>query len=984
MGFRKIAIAVTAFSLGLAACTSAGEAPPETTASPTTTTTTSQPPSTTATTNAPPPPVLDREGSYAVVVLANHLPTYGRTAEGAPDRPWVRLHTTRDYITQTRLLAESDAKLVLSYSPSLLVRIGEAIAGNDDHAALVTAKRATELTADDREYIDDVFFTASPDQIERFPRYRDIADRRRAGRSLSSSEYRDVQVLFNLAWTSPLLLQEEPLLSLAAKGSNFSEDDKVVLLEAHRAALVEFLDSLVSLRAAGKLDVATSPLYNPALPFLIRNRMDEDAVTQIERGAAVVAGLLGDRLEGFVPRGGLIDQANAESIAAAGFEWAILAAPGPSQPVRLTAESGDLLALPADTVFADRVATAYFEMDPNAAALDVIRYIESAVAGVPGAVVTLRANGTEPWSRYADSGVGFLGSLLRQLSSATAFQPALASEVTAALAFDAGPFPPLPDSYLSEADELAAWAYVGETRRELLRARQVGAVEPEALDSAYELVLQTQDMDWYWWFGEERSSGDDQYLDSLFRRKLRDAWTLLGSTPPLWASVPLFDTEAQPPTRTNTPTPASIQIDNDIRESEWFGAGQYDERSSDLIRRISYTFDEERLYIRVDFTNEVLGDSAPAFDLYLGAQDASGSALSPDGLPLDFEPDRVIRWRATNPVRVSAAQPYPGQVTGDADVTAGFDGDSIEFAVPLDSVRAGLRPGDGIDFRFVDVTGGPERSVFPAAGRGKFEIPNLQQGTPLAEIRDQIRDDYGPGSYSYVVDSEVGAGAYDLAGLTVRRLGGPTEADPDAVGEIQFEITFREPVSNPWSAPAGFSHPTIDLYLEAYPGTDTGAHRLLPERIAATPEGAGWDYAFTIDGWEGSHYLADTAGTVTQLDADLDYALLADRRTILVTVDRSALPPGDETLWQYGVAVLANQAIPSLGIRRLRELATVASRFRLGGGTGAVNDPRLIDVLHPDAGAQEQALTYPVPVGNGDPEEIDVARLAKLPMISAA
>ncbi|NND01298.1 MAG: hypothetical protein HKN91_00790, partial [Acidimicrobiia bacterium] len=808
MGLRRVATALLAGVLAFSACTSAADQPRPTTSSPSTTTTIEPTSTTTSAPPVAPTTALDPKGSYAVVALTNHLPTYGRTVDGAPDRPWVRLHTTRDYVTQTRLLASSDAKLVLSYSPSLITRIAEAVAGNLDHAAIVTAKRATELTSEDRDYIDEVFFTASPDQIERFPRYRDIADRRRAGRSLTSSEYRDLQVLFNLAWTSPLLLQEEPLLSLAAKGLNYSEEDKVVLLEAHQAAMAEFLESLIFLTEEGKLDLATSPLYNPTLPFLIRNRMDEDAVTQIERGAAAVNAVLGVAVEGFTPRGGLIDQANAGSIANAGFEWAILVATEPTQPVRLTAEAGDLLALTADNTFADRVATAYYEMNPNAAALDVVRYIEAAVADRPGEVVTLRADGTEPWSRYADSGVGFLESLLRQLSAASSFSPALASEVASAIPFDPGPFPPLPDSYLSEADELAAWAYLGETRRELLRARQVGTVTPEDLGSAYELILQAQDADWYWWFGDERSSGEDAYLDRLFRGNLEEAWRLLGSMAPDWARIPLFETDAQIPTKANSATPGAIEIDNEIREAEWFAAGQYEDRGSDLIRRVSYTFDEETLFLRVDFTSEVLGDSAPAFDLYLGAPGASGSALSPDGLPLDFEPDRVVRWRATNPVKVTGVQPYPGQNTGDADVVAGFDGDTIEFALPIAAVRADLRPGDAIDFRIVDVSGGPERSAFPSAGRGKFEYPNLQQGTPLADIPDQVRDDYGPGRYTYVVDSEVAAGTYDLAALKVRRLGGPTEADPDDVGQVQFEIEFQEPLNNPWSAPAGFSHQT--------------------------------------------------------------------------------------------------------------------------------------------------------------------------------
>ena len=44
---------------------------------------------------------------------------------------------------------------------------------------------------------------------------------------------RDLQVLFNLAWTDPRFLQEEPLRSLVEKGSGFTEDDKQIVLDIY-------------------------------------------------------------------------------------------------------------------------------------------------------------------------------------------------------------------------------------------------------------------------------------------------------------------------------------------------------------------------------------------------------------------------------------------------------------------------------------------------------------------------------------------------------------------------------------------------------------------------------------------------------------------------------------------------------------------------------------------------------------------------------
>jgi hypothetical protein len=291
--------------------------------------------------------VLDPNGSYAVVVFTNHLPDFGTTPEGAITRPWARLQTTRNYLTMIRLIAQHDAKVVLSFSPTLLEGISAGAAGMPDQAAVVTAVPAAELTTEERAYIHDVFFLASPAQIDHFPRYRELADRYASGRTLSTAEYRDLQALFNLAWTSPLLLEEEPLLGLAAKGRGFTEADKALILETHQAALNEFLDSVAALAAAGSIELATTPLADPVLPLLVRNRMEEDAAEHITRGHDVAAEILGRAPVGLVPQAGLIDQANLPAVNAAGYRWMLLAGEEGQQPTLITSEDGTLLALPA-------------------------------------------------------------------------------------------------------------------------------------------------------------------------------------------------------------------------------------------------------------------------------------------------------------------------------------------------------------------------------------------------------------------------------------------------------------------------------------------------------------------------------------------------------------------------------------------------------------------------------------------------------------
>ena len=104
--------------LTLGACSPAGVPSPDPTPPILASSTSAAPSSTTiAPTVAPPEPLLDPAGSYAVVVFTNHLPEYGQAAEGSADRPWARLHTTRDYLTMIRLIAETRAKVAYVSEP---------------------------------------------------------------------------------------------------------------------------------------------------------------------------------------------------------------------------------------------------------------------------------------------------------------------------------------------------------------------------------------------------------------------------------------------------------------------------------------------------------------------------------------------------------------------------------------------------------------------------------------------------------------------------------------------------------------------------------------------------------------------------------------------------------------------------------------------------------------------------------------------------
>jgi carbohydrate-binding DOMON domain-containing protein len=110
-------------------------------------------------------------------------------------------------------------------------------------------------------------------------------------------------------------------------------------------------------------------------------------------------------------------------------------------------------------------------------------------------------------------------------------------------------------------------------------------------------------------------------------------------------------------------------------------------------------------------------------------------------------------------------------------------------------------------------------------------------------------------------------------------------------------------------------------------------------------------------------------------------ALSAQGR-VIVRVPRDALGiSSDPTTWRVAVALMSQDGYPSAGVDRVRDVQPVAAQWKIGGGSGAVNDTRIVDLLDPQAGAQEAQLSArpPSAVTQADLTADDVATIALLP-----
>ena len=246
----------------------------------------------------------------------------------------------------------------------------------------------------------------------------------------------------------------------------------------------------------------------------------------------------------------------------------------------------------------------------------------------------------------------------------------------------------------------------------------------------------------------------------------------------------------------------------------------------------------------------------------------------------------------------------------------------------------------------METSGGPEGALLPQQGPGYFQVPDISDLEALVEISDQLGDDHGPGTYTYPQDVVFVDGSYDLAGFSVGLSGEDT---------VVFSFDVAAPIANPWGSPAGYSIQTFDMYVDTDPGAGTGARLLLPGRNAALQEDNGWEYALTLEGWDPALYVADAAGETEETKPTFKMIADPDGR-VTARLPLELFGDGDPSTWGYAVVLMSQEGFPSSGVRRIRDILPEAEQWRGGGAPDDVNHTRIFDVLHPDAGVQEDLL----------------------------
>jgi alpha-amylase/alpha-mannosidase (GH57 family) len=709
-----------------------------------------------------------------------HQPYYKDDISGSYILPWVRMHGIKDYYDMPAMLA--DFPLIhqtFNLVPSLLKQIRDYVENNaTDTFLILTLKPAADLTQEEKIFLLRNSFMANWDTMIRpYPAYWELLDRRghsvspgdlrNATRYFTTQDYRDLQVWFNLTWFDPLFKQNDPLLKgLTEKGSGFTENEKVLLIQKQREVMALIIPEYRKLSALGRIELTTTPFYHPILPLLYdtdlarvaspdihlpANRFahPEDALVQIKRALEYHEKLFGSRPSGMWPAEGSVAEEVLPLLADAGISWigtdeGVLARSLGThierdfagvmkhpevlyQPYRAGKGDKTVSVVFRDHTLSDLVGFVYSKWDYKNAVHDLIdrlHRVRRSLSGRPH-LVSIILDGENAWEYYQNDGRDFFLYLYEKLSHEQGLRCVGVNEYLkehpAQASIDrlhAGSW--INANYriwIGHEEDNRAWDLLGQTRQALVEyAAREG--DPEKLAAAWEEIYIAEGSDWCWWYGDDHYSENDEEFDLLFRTHLMNVYRIIGQDVPDDLQIPVLREDRQAmPTVELTAFIAPV-IDGQVTNYfEWLPAGFYDvsqgggamHRGASIITHIYYGFDLKNMFFRLDPSGSLKDEKVADLGFFI-------NFLSPRGF--DVEINLAPRERRVSAVLFRGEKGERKQI---AAINAVAANDIIELAMPFELV--GAKPDDDLQIFVTVERAGSEVEKWPYRGYIQIKVP---------------------------------------------------------------------------------------------------------------------------------------------------------------------------------------------------------------------------------------------------------------------
>jgi alpha-amylase/alpha-mannosidase (GH57 family) len=595
-----------------------------------------------------------------------HQPYYKDLLENKFVLPWVRLHAIKDYYDMVAHL-DDFPKIHVNFNlvPSLINQINDYAENNvTDQFMDLTLKPANELSSEERVFILHNFFTANwENMIKPFPRYWDLLSKRGKyaasqelkeveGR-LSTRDFLDLQVLFNLCWIDPYLRRQDPeLRELERKGKKFTEEEKRLVIDRQLGIMKKVIGKYREKQEQGQIEISVTPHYHPILPLLIdvesakmaipeialpkeEFRHREDAKAQVEMAVVCYEKFFGQKPKGMWPAEGAVSEATVPLISSAGIEWIATDEDILASSIGVSPHKADILyklyQFKTDEVslkiifrnkkLSDLIGFTYAKLPPEEAVrhfMQELHNIHKRVSDFPGPhLVSVILDGENCWGYYKNDGWDFLMRLYQAISDDPLLESITISKFTEKYT-EPVLLPKLWSGswinrnfgvWIGHKEDNLAWDYLAKTRDMLAHFEER---DPEkyrqGIEKAKQEVYVAEGSDWNWWYGDEYQSTNNLAFDNLYRKHLMNVYTFLGEKVPEWLHIAISGQEKPHPKRQPVGLINPVLDGKVTNYFEWQGAGQYDvcettgptHHRASIIKSFYYGFDLNNLYLRID------------------------------------------------------------------------------------------------------------------------------------------------------------------------------------------------------------------------------------------------------------------------------------------------------------------------------------------------------------------------------------------------
>lgn len=713
---------------------------------------------------------------YLAFLWHHHQPYYPDDVGDGVRVPWVRLHGSKDYWGMAKHLEQHpEVRATFNLTPSLIIQLLDyAEHGREDDLLQISRIPADSLTVDQAIYLLEHGFQANLDHMIRpYPRYYQLWRLRgahlthphRVLKRFGTKDLRDLQVWANLAWIHGLAFEEdENLAELRRKERNFSEDEKLWVLEKQLELLREVLPLYVSLAERGQIELTVSPFFHPILPLLINKelalaalphlqlpeklgRYPEDADWHVREALNLAEKVFGKRPRGMWPSEGAVCEEMVPIVARHGVEWIAtdeeilsLSLDGRVgrephtgyvrnphllyRPWSIERDGAELHVIFRDQALSNLISFHYQRVPAAGAVEDFIGKllgVRQAVGGDHPPFVPVILDGENCWEHYPNGGIPFLRRLYAELARSDLVRTCTISEYLDEFG-DGDRLPWLfPGSWIhhnfaiwiGQEEDRTAWDLLAQTRNHLVSAATRETFTAETLEKAWREIYIAEGSDWFWWYGDEHPTPYAQLYDTLFRKHLQNVYRLLGEQPPSQLAQPIH-VERRVPYYQEVTGKLTVHVDGRASFLEWLGAGQYVPNGSregiqrerpGIVQALWFGFGDEAFYIRLD-------TAPPAVDVLRPVDAIRVTFVRPVKLVIDIQ----------NPARDSATitvlrdgqadRRATGQVRWAVDRVAEM---SIELAL------LGIGPQDTVGF-FVELYRGPT-AIDRVPRDGLIEVP---------------------------------------------------------------------------------------------------------------------------------------------------------------------------------------------------------------------------------------------------------------------